>query len=303
METDDSGELWLKNRLRVGTDGTSTVEIGYLDAVRAETDVHEVIHAGDTNSNQNFIVYEDGKMVAQGAEFHGAIYATGGEIGQLTIGEVVGAVGNMNSVAEATRKLDISSKLGYNFKVEGENVTPNTILLEAKPIGFECDVIEWFGSVDFIKWDPFNPEEGKTENLNLSYNEFLSKNPINSTYYIKAKTKAKDTNKDYESWCTIMALTTGEKGEKGEDAVVLIIMSSNGTTFRNGQIKTVLTARLFKGTTEIDDYPNVFGEYQYTYTWKDATTNEVIVSSNTAKSIEVTPRDVNFSKTYICDVG
>jgi hypothetical protein len=31
-----------------------------------------------------------------------------------------------------------------------------------------------------------------------------------------------------------MALTTGEKGEKGEDAIVLIIMSSNGTTFRNG---------------------------------------------------------------------
>jgi hypothetical protein len=60
---------------------------------------------------------------------------------------------------------------------------------------------------------------------------------------------------------------------------------------------------LFKGTTEIDEYPNVFGEYQYTYTWKDATTNEVIASSNTAKSIEVTPRDVNFSKTYICDVG
>jgi hypothetical protein len=124
--------------------------------------------------------------------------------------------------------------MGYNFRVEGENVTPGSILLEAKPIGFEYDAIEWFGSVDFIKWDPLDPEKGKTENLNLSYNEFLSKSPINSTYYIKAKTKAKDTNKDYESWCTIMALTTGEKGEKGEDAIVLIIMSSNGTMFRNG---------------------------------------------------------------------
>jgi hypothetical protein len=62
METDDSGELWLKNRLRVGTNKTSTVEIGYLDAVRADTDVHEVIHAG--NGDQEFVVYEDGKMVA-----------------------------------------------------------------------------------------------------------------------------------------------------------------------------------------------------------------------------------------------
>jgi hypothetical protein len=34
METDDLGELWLKNRLRVGTNNTSTVEIGYLDAFR-----------------------------------------------------------------------------------------------------------------------------------------------------------------------------------------------------------------------------------------------------------------------------
>jgi hypothetical protein len=47
METDDEGELWLKNRLRIGTNDTSTVEIGYLDAVRAGTDIHEVIHAGN----------------------------------------------------------------------------------------------------------------------------------------------------------------------------------------------------------------------------------------------------------------
>jgi hypothetical protein len=62
METDNFGELWLKNRLRVGTSDTSTVEIGYLDAVREKTDFHEVIHAG--NGEKEFIVYEDGKMVA-----------------------------------------------------------------------------------------------------------------------------------------------------------------------------------------------------------------------------------------------
>jgi hypothetical protein len=62
METDEFGELWLKNRLRVGTRKTSTVEIGYLNAVRAETEIHEVIHAG--NNDQKFIVYEDGKMFA-----------------------------------------------------------------------------------------------------------------------------------------------------------------------------------------------------------------------------------------------
>ena len=85
METDDSGELWLKNRLRIGTNNTSTVEIGYLEAVRAETDIHEVIHAGD--DNQKFIVYEDGYMKATGGEFTGTITATGGSIGGLEIAE------------------------------------------------------------------------------------------------------------------------------------------------------------------------------------------------------------------------
>lgn len=83
METDDSGELWLKNRMRVGTEETSTVEIGYLNAVHADTGAHEVIHAGD--GDQKFIVYEDGKMFAQGVEIHGDIYAEGGQIGGLTI--------------------------------------------------------------------------------------------------------------------------------------------------------------------------------------------------------------------------
>jgi hypothetical protein len=77
----------LRNRLRIGSDDNSTVEIGYLDETRENSNnVHEVIHAGD--NNQKFVVYEDGKMYAEGAEFHGAIYATSGQIGNMTIGDV-----------------------------------------------------------------------------------------------------------------------------------------------------------------------------------------------------------------------
>ena len=87
METDSSGELWLKNRLRIGTDDTSTVEIGYLNTVREDTGIHEIFHAG--TGEKEFVVYEDGKMVAQGAEFHGKIYATGGTIGGLEIDSIM----------------------------------------------------------------------------------------------------------------------------------------------------------------------------------------------------------------------
>ena len=77
----------MRNRLRIGPDDNSTVEIGYLDETRANSNnVHEVIHAG--SNDQKFVVYEDGKMYAEGAEFHGAIYATGVQIGNMTIGDV-----------------------------------------------------------------------------------------------------------------------------------------------------------------------------------------------------------------------
>lgn len=89
MLTKDDGTLWLENALYIGADSKTiedaTVKIGYLEATRAETDIHEVIHAG--NNESEFIVYEDGKMKATGAEFTGTIHATGGTIGGLTIEE------------------------------------------------------------------------------------------------------------------------------------------------------------------------------------------------------------------------
>ena len=61
METDDSGELWLRNELKVGTGDTRDVSIGYLDATRNEngkdTNIHEVIRAGGNNKNDTpFVV-------------------------------------------------------------------------------------------------------------------------------------------------------------------------------------------------------------------------------------------------------
>ena len=288
METDDQGELWLKNRLRVGTDGTSTVEIGYLDAVRAETDVHEVIHAGD--GNQEFIVYEDGKMVAQGAEFRGTIYATGGQIGNMTIGEVEGAVGNMNSIAEATRKLDISSKLGYNFKVERGVSSPIALELLASPTAFtiNTDGINWFGSNNFEVWDEL---ASNTNSYVLTYENFKNKQ-LNSTYYIKAVATATDGT-SYEDWTTIMSISDGEKGE---DALTLVITSSGGNYFKNNTGETVLTARLFKTGQEID----TVAPYDYTYTWTRTLDDNW---SYVGKSLTVTANDVDFSRTYVCNVS
>ena len=115
METDDSGELWLKNRLRVGTGEASTVEIGYLNAVHAVTGAHEVIHAG--KDTQKFIVYEDGKMFAQGVEVHGDIYAEGGQIGGLTIdqwkerGYEIVITSNIGNSMKQGSRVELTAKL------------------------------------------------------------------------------------------------------------------------------------------------------------------------------------------------
>lgn len=86
METDSGGQLWLKNQLIVG-DNVSTVTIGYLSGGYENSEgsqIHEVF-----NANDKFKVYEDGKMVAESAEVHGAVFAESGQIGNLTIQDIV----------------------------------------------------------------------------------------------------------------------------------------------------------------------------------------------------------------------
>ena len=83
METDGSGELWLREKLSVGTTDTSRVEIGYLQDID-KNGKHEVIHAGDSNAptDQPFIVYEDGHVVANYIEVRG------GTIGGMEVSQI-----------------------------------------------------------------------------------------------------------------------------------------------------------------------------------------------------------------------
>lgn len=66
METDNSGSLWLKNKMSIETSEGLSVAIGKLEN-------KQVINANDT-----FIVYEDGTLKATKGEFEGEIKATSG---------------------------------------------------------------------------------------------------------------------------------------------------------------------------------------------------------------------------------
>ena len=56
------------------------------------------------------------------------------------------------------------------------------------------------------------------------------------------------TNPEKYSW----SLIQGNEGEKGDDAVILYIDSSNGTTFKNTGVATILTVSIFVGGECID---------------------------------------------------
>lgn len=102
LETDDQGKLWLRDKLQIGTSTDSfDVSIGNLGLKKDENGVLEDnSHGGRIiDANNNFVVYEDGHMVATSGEFtgtinatdgifNGVINATGGTIGNLTIKEL-----------------------------------------------------------------------------------------------------------------------------------------------------------------------------------------------------------------------
>lgn len=73
METDDRGQLWLRDKLRI----SDTVSIGVLETGK---DKYQVF-----NSKNNFIVYNDGTVEANSGTFKGNISAISGTIGGFTI--------------------------------------------------------------------------------------------------------------------------------------------------------------------------------------------------------------------------
>ena len=101
LEQSSQGKVWIRDELKIGTSDTSTVSLGYLKkyrddetAVRDENGkvvggVSQVIRAGDVDSKQEFVVYEDGRLEATGGYFRGEIHADSGTIGGLSIGTIV----------------------------------------------------------------------------------------------------------------------------------------------------------------------------------------------------------------------
>lgn len=91
LVTEDDGELWLKNKLKIGGDDGAKVSLGYLENTiqvyeniileNGNTESIQKIYHEVFNANGNFIVYENGNVVANNGTFKGEIKATSGYIG------------------------------------------------------------------------------------------------------------------------------------------------------------------------------------------------------------------------------
>jgi hypothetical protein len=289
LTTDEDGELWLKNALHIG--GSSDkydIKLGYNE-LKFKTEEEEQIHES-INANDNFIVYEDGSMVANAANikghieaesgsFKGHIEATSGKIGNMTIGEI-------ENIADGQRKLEIVSTVGNTFKVSRTGAAPEVIKLTAKETGLtelDKDTIYWFTSTDLINWTPIT----QGIECQISYTTFSNKQK-DDILYLKIEAIFEDVV--YDDFFTITQV------KDGEDPVVLVITASHGTFFRNNIGSTILTAKLYQRGAEIDMYE----PYDYEYKWYDAS-NPTEILYNT-KSIQITADDVSFSRTYGCDI-
>lgn len=240
METDDDGQLWLRNYLLVGPeDATSSqVRIGYNEDESKinSNDAHEVFHAGEEGSDKEFIVYEDGFMKASGAEFTGAVYATSGKIGNLTVGEV-------SSTIEDSMGIEVVSDRGETFKVNSEGIPSfDEIVLTVKSVGIEINNLSaliWEGSSDFISWKQLGQN---SLSQNLTY-EMFEEEAKNNTYFVRAK-----YNNSYEDYITINSVFDGKDGE---DPVIVMIESTTGSIYINNDIAGTLIATVHKGNTDV----------------------------------------------------
>ena len=105
----------------------------------------------------------------------------------------------------------------------------------------------------------------------------------------------------------------GPTGPSGEDAVVLTIDSSNGNTFKNNSVNTVLTVTIYKGTIIINNLVHlkeIFGNTAYLqWYWKrlgESDFHPISIDdsmlSNGGFNLTLTPDKVDVKVVFQCEI-
>jgi hypothetical protein len=95
-----------------------------------------------------------------------------------------------------------------------------------------------------------------------------------------------------------------QKGEKGDDAIILVVVSTNGNIFRPALTDTTLEARVYQGAQEITDRYDP-SRFRWTRTSDDSYADDVWNSAHYSagsKSIQITDEDVEHRATFFCEL-
>lgn len=193
---------------------------------------------------------------------------------------------------------------GHYFKKEASGVTPSSIVLTAVLVRGSGDDTTPAGGTDgpfsvtwqrrtTSGWTALTTQSGKwTVNSNILT---VYPNGVDSMETFRAVVKdtysaSASYNKEFPATFSILDLS---------DPFSLVVSSSNGTTFVNGNISTTLTARVQMGGYDVDET-----KYNITYKWtkfKADETQDTTFGTKTTKSVDITGSDVDRRATFFCE--
>lgn len=247
VETKSTGTLWLKSQMDIGTNDSNQI---YLGVGTEQTQEHgykvfkvygnRTITPGEEGeeNTDRFIVYEDGTLKARGVEIEGAINASSGTIGPLSISEIPKTLG-----------IRIIQNEGDTFRLdEEETVTPSSLSFnyESSLEGTTVAVWTYGATTENMSVVPASwiDENG---NVTILYTD-VAQVFASGLMYLKCTV---NNNPNYSSQITLKLMKDGKSG----DAYVYDIESSMGYIINTStQIgtETKLTAKVYKNGEELD---------------------------------------------------
>ena len=280
METGDEGKLWLKKQLNISKSKDNyNIQLGFLDKTKDNSDIHEVFNATD-----KFIVYEDGSMKATDGEFTGTINATGGKIGNMTIGDVESGI-------ESTKDVEIIANHGTTFQIDANNeVYPSKLdfrMVEKNITVPSTNNIRWEISSNFEQNSWLLVDQDIEVSIPYETVQFL-----NNSCYLRLTVIDAD-GKEYSKFITIHRISDGKH------PTILTITSTTGGIYINGEIKAQLRATAWRNgidiTSNYDDQAFVWTKYDRNGT-KDLTWNDF------GPVIEIDHTEVEQKATFSCEL-
>ena len=165
METIEDGSLWLKNRLNIGaSDDNYRIGIGQLGIAEGET-LSQVF-----NANDNFIVYEDGSILANNGRF---------------MGDITGATGTFTGPVIANSGFIGGFAIGENTLISNNN----SLILQSQNY-----------SDTYIRTFDKTKEDGKTYYISQgddSYTEFTGESFVEGTTYYEKSGQTINANNNF----------------------------------------------------------------------------------------------------------